>query len=130
MGIQNILDRNRAEVIKMCLTDTIKSTADRMRAHNIAAPVVKGGAAIAGLLSDARSYMPVSRHGEGALHVTVVEIVTRPTITIAPDDTLKGVMSLMTHHRVRHLPVIAQRQARQHRQHRRCRQTPAGRSGN
>ena len=29
-----------------------------------------------------------------------------PTITIAPDDTLKRAMSLITHHRVRHLPVV------------------------
>ena len=39
--------------------------------------------------------------------MAVLEIVTRATITIAPDDTLKRAMSLMTHHRVRHLPVIA-----------------------
>ena len=38
--------------------------------------------------------------------MAVREIVTHPTITIAPDDALKRAMSLMTHHRVRHLPVI------------------------
>jgi CBS domain-containing protein len=107
MSIQSILDRDRAQVITICPTDTIKSAADRMRAHNIAALVVKRGTAIAGLISDREIVHAVSRHGERALHMTVVEIVTRPTITIAPDDTLKRVMSLMTHHRVRHLPVIA-----------------------
>jgi predicted transcriptional regulator len=39
--------------------------------------------------------------------MAVTEIVTHPTITIAPDDTLKRAMSLMMHHHVRHLPVIA-----------------------
>jgi CBS domain-containing protein len=39
--------------------------------------------------------------------MAVLEIVSHPTITIAPDDTLKRAMSLMTRHRVRHLPVIA-----------------------
>jgi CBS domain-containing protein len=78
-----------------------------MRAHNIAALVVKSGAAIIGLISDHEIVDAVSRHGDRALYMTVLEIVTHPAITVAPDDTLKRAMSLMTHHRVRHLPVIA-----------------------
>ncbi len=107
MSIQNILDRNRAEVITIRPTDTIKNAADRMRAHNIAALVVKSGAAIIGLISDHEIVHAVSRHGDRALYMAVLEIVTHPAITVAPDDTLKRAMSLMTHHRVRHLPVIA-----------------------
>ena len=106
MSIQSILDRNRAEVVTIGPTDTLKSAADQMRAHNIAALVVKSGAAV-GLISDREIVHAVSRNGERALHTAVQEIVTRPAITIAPDDTLKRAMSLMTHHRVRHLPVIA-----------------------
>ena len=51
MSIQSILDRNRAEVVTIGPTDTLKSAADRMRAHDIAALVVKSGAAV-GLISD------------------------------------------------------------------------------
>jgi CBS domain-containing protein len=107
MSIQSILDRNRAEVVTIRPTDTLKSAADRMRAHNIAALVVKSSAAVTGLISDREIVHAVSRNGERSLHMAVQEIVTHPTITIAPDDTLKRAMSLMTHHRVRHLPVIA-----------------------
>jgi CBS domain-containing protein len=105
MSIQSILDRNRAEVVTIGPTDTLKSAADQMRAHNIAALVVKSGAAV-GLISDREIVHAVSRNGERALHMAVREVVTHPTITIAPEDTLKRAMSLMTHHRVRHLPVI------------------------
>jgi CBS domain-containing protein len=107
MRVQNILDRNRAEVVTISPTDTVKDAADRMRAHSIAALVVKSGAATTGLLSDREIVHAMLRHGERALHMAVPEIVTHPTITIAPDDTLKRTMSPMTHHRVRHLPVIA-----------------------
>jgi CBS domain-containing protein len=107
MSIQNILDRNRAEVVTISPTDSLKKAADLMRAYNIAALVVKNGAAITGLISDREIVHAVWRNGEGALHMAVLEIVTHPTITIAPDDTLKRAMSLMTHYRVRHLPVIA-----------------------
>jgi CBS domain-containing protein len=106
MSIQSILDRNRAEVVRIGLNDTLKSAADQMRAHNIAALVVKSGAAVTGLISDREIVHAVSRNGGRALHMAVLEIVTHPAITIAPDDTLKRAMSLMTH-RVRHLPVIA-----------------------
>jgi CBS domain-containing protein len=106
MSIQNILDRNR--VVTISPTDTVKGAADRMRAHSIAALVVKSGGAITGLISDREIVHAVSRHGERALRMAVMEIVTHPTITtITPDDTLNRAMSLMTHHRVRHLPVIA-----------------------
>ena len=107
MSIQNILDRNRAEVVTISPTDTLKNAADLMRAYNIAALVVKNGAAITGLISDREIVHAVWRHGERALHMAVLEIVTHHTITIAPEDTLKRAMSLMTHYRVRHLPVIA-----------------------
>jgi CBS domain-containing protein len=107
MSVQHILDRERAEVVTISSTDTLKNAADRMRTHNIDALVVKNGAAITGLISDREIVHAVSRMGERALHTAVLEIVTHPTITIAPHDTLKRAMSLMTHHRVRHLPVIA-----------------------
>ena len=107
MCIQTILDRNRAAIVTVSPTDTVKSAADRMRAHDIAALVVKSGAAITGLISDREIVHAASRHGEGALYMAVLEIVTHPTITIAPDDTLKRAISLMTRHRVRHLPVVA-----------------------
>ena len=107
MSIQNILDRNRAEVVTISPTDSLKKAADLMRAYNIAALVVKNGAAITGLISDREIVHAVGRNGERALHMAVLEIVTHPTITIAPEDTLKRAMSLMTHHRVRHLLAIA-----------------------
>ena len=107
MSIQSILDRNRAEVITIRATDTVKSAADRMREHSIAALVVKSGDAITGLISEREIVHAVSRHGERALSMAVADIVTHATITVAPDDALKRAMSLMTHHRVRHLLAIA-----------------------
>jgi CBS domain-containing protein len=81
-----------------------------MRAHNIAALVVKSGPAVTGLISDREIVQALSQYGERALRMSVLEIATHPTITVAADDTLKRAMSLMTHHRVRHLPVIANRE--------------------
>jgi CBS domain-containing protein len=46
-SIQNILDRQRVEVVTISPSDTVKDIADRMQAR-IAAPVVTNGAAVAG----------------------------------------------------------------------------------
>jgi CBS domain-containing protein len=78
-----------------------------MREHSIAALVVKNGDAITGLISEREIVNAVSRHGERALSMAVADVVTHATITVAPDDTLKRAMGLMTNHRVRHLPAIA-----------------------
>ena len=107
MSIQNILDRNRAEVITIRATETVKSATDRMREHGIAALVVKSGDAIGGLISEREIVYAISRYGEVALYMAVLDVVPHTTVTVAPEDTLKRAMTLMTHHRVRHLPVIA-----------------------
>jgi CBS domain-containing protein len=38
--------------------------------------------------------------------LAVSHVVAHAMVTVAPSDSLKRAMSLMTNHRVRHLPVI------------------------
>jgi CBS domain-containing protein len=107
MRIQNILDRNRTQVIRIHPTETVKSVADPMRAHNIAALVVKNGTAITGLILDHDMIHAVWQQRERARSMAVLDVVTHTVITVAPNGTLKRAMSLMTSHPVRDLPVIA-----------------------
>jgi CBS domain-containing protein len=107
MSVQNILDRKGVEVITISTTDTVRTAADRMREHGIAALVVKSGDVVKGLVSERDIVQAVSRHGESALALAVSHVVTKGMAVVAPTDGLKRAMSLMTNHRVRHLPVIA-----------------------
>jgi len=107
MSIQSILDRNGSNVITIRATETIKSAADRMRQRGIAALVVKSGDAISGLISEREIVHAISRQGEQALAMAVLDVLPQTMITVAPSDSLKRAMSLMTNHRVRHLPVFA-----------------------
>jgi CBS domain-containing protein len=107
MSIQDILDRNRAEIITIHPTETVRRAAERMRARNIAALVVKTGDEFIGLISEREIVHAIAQQGEGALSLTVQGVMSRANITIAPDDTVKRAMALMTNYRVRHLPVIA-----------------------
>jgi CBS domain-containing protein len=107
MSIQSILNRNGGAVITIRATETVKSAADRMRARGIAALVMTSSDTIVGLVSERDIVRAISVHGEQALSMTVREVAPHAMITIAPSDTLKRAMSLMTDHRVRHLPVLA-----------------------
>src|SRR5215475_1666232 len=107
MSIQSILDRNGGGVITIRASETVKTAADRMRARGIAALVITSGDAIAGLISERDIVRAISVHAEQALSMTVGDIAPHAMITVAPGDTLKHAMSLMTNHRVRHLPVFA-----------------------
>jgi CBS domain-containing protein len=109
MSVQSILDRNSVEVITIRTTETVKTAADLMRARGIAALVMTSGDAIAGLISERDIVRAVSVHAEQALSMTVRDVAPHTMITVAPGDTLKHAMTLMTNHRVRHLPVLADR---------------------
>jgi CBS domain-containing protein len=60
-----------------------------------------------GLVSERDIVQAVSLHGERALALAVSHVVTHAMVMVAPTDSLKRAMSLMTNHRVGHLPVIA-----------------------
>ena len=50
--------------------------------------------------------MPFSRYGETAGSMPVKEIMQYGVTTVSPDESVNRVMNLMTHHRVRHMPVL------------------------
>ena len=104
--IQNILERKGANVITIGAADTVQLAADRMRGHGIAALVVKNGDAIKGVISERDIVQAVSRHGNGAPSLAALNIMSQATIRVAPDDSLKRAMKLMTNNHVRHLLVI------------------------
>lgn len=108
MTIQNILDRKGAKVFTIRPTATMRTAADQMRERGVAALVVESGGAIMGIVSERDIVNALSRFGEHALSMSVKEILTLAIITVTPNDSIKRAMSLMTRHRVRQLPVIAE----------------------
>lgn len=107
MTIQSILDRKGNAVFTTKPTATVKDAADQMRKHSVAALVIQSGDAIMGMVSEHDIVSAVSRFGGLALSMSVMDVLTRVLVTVAPGDSIKRTMSLMTHHRVRQLPVIA-----------------------
>ena len=106
MSIESILRRKGTSVTTITPDASIKRAADWLRAKNIGALVVTSETAILGLISEREIVHAFSRFGEGAGSMPVKEVMQYGVTTVSPDDSVNRVMNLMTHHRVRHMPVV------------------------
>ena len=108
MTIQDILRKKGKEVFTIRPSATVKAAADHMRQHGVAALVATLGDTIVGLVSERDVVNAIAHFGEPALAMSVNDILPPQIVTVAPSDSIKRAMNLMTHHRVRQLPVIAE----------------------
>jgi CBS domain-containing protein len=106
MTIESILRRKGSDVTTIAPEASIKRAADWLRAKNIGALVVTSENAVLALISEREIVHAFSRYGETAGSKTVREIMQHGVLTVSPDESVNRVMNLMTHHRVRHMPVL------------------------
>ena len=106
MSIEGILRRKGTDVTTITPEASVKRAADWLRAKNVGALVVTSGNAVLGLISEREIVHAFSRYGEEAGAFPVKEIMLHGVATVSPDESVNRVMNLMTHHRVRHMPVL------------------------
>jgi CBS domain-containing protein len=106
MTIESILRRKGTDVTTIAPEASIKRAADWLTAKNIGALVVTGENAVLGLISEREIVHAFSRYGETAGSMAVKEVMQCGVTTVSPDESVSRVMNLMTHHRVRHMPVL------------------------
>ena len=79
----------------------------RLRADkDIGALVVVQDDKIVGMLSERDYARKIILLGKASKDTLVKEIMSFPVFTIHPDQTIEEAMEMMTHHRIRHLPVV------------------------
>jgi CBS domain-containing protein len=106
MTIESILRRKGTNVTTIAPEASIKRAADWLCAKNIGALVVTRENALLGLISEREIVHAFSRYGESAGTMSVKEVMQYGVTTVSPDESVNRVMKLMTHHRVRHMPVL------------------------
>ena len=106
MMIKNILESKGDAVITIGVFESVSDAMDTMVEHNIAALVVTDGAKVAGVVSERNILKAISDGGVSILNAPVGHLVTDRLVTISPEETTRRVMQLMTHSRIRHLPVL------------------------
>ena len=107
MTIESILKRKGTDVTTIAPEASIKRAADWLSAKNIGAlVVVTSENAVLGLISEREIVHAFSRYGEAAGSMPVKEVMQYGVTAVSPDESVNRVMKLMTHHRVRHVPVL------------------------
>jgi CBS domain-containing protein len=106
MTVETILRQKGTDVATIEPEASIRRAADWLRVKNIGALVVTSGKVVLGLISEREIVHAFSRYGETAASMPVKEIMQYGVITVSPDESVNRVMKLMTHHRVRHMPVL------------------------
>jgi CBS domain-containing protein len=107
MTVAQILNAKGRAVITAQPGDTVLAVAQTLVARKIGAVViVDAQGQIGGIVSERDIVRAVALGGPKALDRPVSEIMTAAVRTCSSRDTESELMSLMTEHRVRHLPVV------------------------
>ena len=105
--ISTILDSKGGDVYSISPESSLKQMADEMFAKKIGSLVVtdKDGS-LAGIISERDFLNIVGKHSKDWEDISVSDVMTKEVITANPEDTLEQVMSVMTQHHIRHIPVM------------------------
>ena len=106
MNVTDLLRTKGAEVETIAPTATIADAARVLAVRHIGALVVSSdGGEIEGILSERDIVRLIADEGAGSLQEPVSRAMTPEVRTCARSDSLEDLMSVMTDHRIRHLPV-------------------------
>jgi CBS domain-containing protein len=86
--------------------DTVLAALGVMAEHDIGAVIVLEADTLAGILTERDYARKVALVGRASKDSPVSAIMTPDVVCVPPSSTVEDCMSLMTDHRVRHLPVV------------------------
>jgi CBS domain-containing protein len=103
-----ILERKGRQVSTIPPDATVRSAAAAMTSANVGALVVSAdGSALAGILSERDIVRRLAADGPDLLDQPVSALMQADVHTCTGADHVDQLMHLMTEHRIRHLPVLA-----------------------
>ena len=75
--------------------------------HDVGALMVMAHGKLVGIVSERDYTRKVALWGRSSKEVKVAEIMTREVVVVAPQTRSRVCLALMSHHKIRHLPVLA-----------------------
>lgn len=105
-SVRHLLDVKGHDVWTIDPDATVYHALERLAEKDIGALVVTEGDALAGVFSERDYARKVALHGRASKETLVRQVMTPDVITVTPDQPIDDCMSLMTEHRIRHLPVM------------------------
>jgi CBS domain-containing protein len=103
---RTILELKGGHVHTIDRTDTVYHAVAKMSEMQVGALFVLEGTALIGVISERDYARKVILQGRASKETRVEEIMTSPVISVEPATPLSECMEIVTHRRVRHLPVL------------------------
>jgi CBS domain-containing protein len=106
MRISEILHHKGRVVYRAQTTETAAQAVEKLSVHNVGALLVYDGwGRYVGIFGERDIVRALERFGEATAAMTVAELMTPDLITCHLEDRVGRAITLMTAHRIRHLPV-------------------------
>ena len=107
MNVMTILELKGNAVVTLATGAKVSDAVTLLRQHNIGALVVLDpSGAVAGITSERDVVRLLADSGSGSLDRPIEACMTAEPYVAAKDTSVDELMSMMTQHRVRHLPVV------------------------
>ena len=107
MRITDVLRRKGDSVVTITPTETVRELLAALAGYRVGALVVSSdGRRVDGIVSERDVVRRLHSDGAGVLDRPVADIMTADVHTCDPDVTTDDLMSEMTRHRFRHVPVV------------------------
>jgi CBS domain-containing protein len=107
MTVASILRQKGHAVACVAPTALIADVSKELADHRIGAILVRDAASqILGIVSERDIVRCLAQHGASCLDMTAAQLMTSMLFTVTPATTVAEAMGIMTHSRVRHLPVL------------------------
>ena len=113
MDVKALLDTKGTDVATVPPDATVTAAVDKLQDAGVGALVVSAdGSGIVGILSERDIVRAIASHGAAVLDMSVERIMTAKVRTCDLGANIRDIMSEMTTSRVRHLPVVENKQRR------------------
>lgn len=106
MTIARIVAGRDQTIIHCSPQETVREAAQLLAEKRIGALPVLDRGKVAGIFSERDLLYCIAKHGDGALGLSVGDMMTAPAITVGLSTSVNEALELMTRRRIRHLPVV------------------------
>ena len=107
VSVGTLLDRKGRRVFSIAPEASVYAAIEQMAERGIGALVVLDHERLAGVFSERDYTRKVILAGRSSRETEVGEIMSTDLVTVTPTDGVNHCLRVMTEHRVRHLPVVA-----------------------
>ncbi|MBB5015945.1 CBS domain-containing protein [Rehaibacterium terrae] len=104
--VRQLLEEKERRLIAIAPEAAVLDAIRLMAEHGIGAVLVMEGGRLVGILSERDYARKVILQGRSSSSTTVREVMSAPVVTVTPDHSSDACMQLVTHERIRHLPVV------------------------